>query len=120
MEGFGGADFAHPDNHHFGETTLHGTGEAGVKFDAIENKHSGGFVAVSIHPDVPRVDGTNLDALHTGADFHSRGLGGETERFDHLLLAFGRGSVVGAHGGDEKRFGPVLPKPIPSRFGDGH
>ena len=74
---------------------------------------------MSIHPDVPRVNRSNFDALHAGADFHAGGLGGEAERFDHLLLAFGRGSVVGAHGGDEKRFGPVPAKPISSRFGDG-
>lgn len=75
---------------------------------------------MSIHPDVPRVNRSNFDALHAGADFHPGGLGGEAERFDHLLLAFGRGPVVGAHGGYEKRFCPVQAKPISSRFGDGH
>ena len=35
VEGFGGANLSHPYNHHFRETALNRSREAGVKFDSV-------------------------------------------------------------------------------------
>lgn len=113
VESFSGADLTHAHDHHFGEATLDGAREAGVQFNPIEKKDTGGLIAVSVHPNGSRLDCADLNALHAGADFHAGGLGGKTEGFDHGLLACGGSAVMGAHGGDEEGFGPVLAKPIP-------
>ena len=119
MECFGRFDFSHADHHHLGEAALHGPGEAGVEFDAIENEDAVRFGAVAVHPHFTGRDFANLDDIHAGSDLHPGGCFGEPEALDHGPLSLGRGPIVGTHARSEEGSGAVFSEPVAGRARDG-
>ena len=114
MEGLGRLDLAHADHHHLRQAALDRSRKTGVQLHTIHDQYTGRLIAVAVHPDVTRRHAAHSDALHAGPNRHSHRGFGNAQRLDHLPLALGGGTVVGAHTGDNERLSSPRTQPVAS------